>query len=64
MDIIEHHKHHKVHLCPKCKNRLDRVEYEDGTVKWQCLTGFMEPPYVCGFELEVVKNDQKIKGLD
>ena len=47
--------HKKVHLCSRCKNRLDRVEYSDGSVKWQCHGPFSEPPYICAFELQVVK---------
>ena len=54
MDIISHRK---VHLCPLCKNRLDRVEYSDGSVKWQCHAPFSEPPYICAYELQVIKND-------
>ena len=46
-----------IHLCPRCKNRLERIEYSDGRVKWQCHATFDEPPYICVYELEVIKND-------
>lgn len=49
----------KVHLCPLCKNRLNRVEYSDGSVRWQCHAPFDEPSYICNYEIRVIKNDNK-----
>jgi len=42
----------KVHLCPRCKERLDRIEYDDGCVEWNCI---------CSFRLQVVTNGNKQK---
>jgi hypothetical protein len=55
----------KVHLCPRCKTRMERVVYDDGSVAWLCYKTFSEPPYRCSFELWIVKNaKQETKGLD
>ena len=53
----------KVHVCSRCKNRLDRVEYSDGSVQWQCHGLFSEPPYICAFKLQVVKNDKASRNM-
>lgn len=54
----------KVHLCPRCKNRLDRVEYSDGSVCYQCHAPFDEPPYICDYEIWVLKNGKTMQRLD
>jgi len=51
--------HRKVHLCPHCKNRLDRILLDTKTIVYRCHTLISDdPPLVCDFELRVIKNDK------